>query len=96
MKKLNEILKGISYNILTGTDDIEINDIKYDSRKVEKNDIYISLKGYTTDGHDYIPEAIAKGASVIVVSKMVNIIGDVTVIKVDDSRIKKEYNLMYS
>lgn len=91
MKKLNEILKGISYNILTGTDDIEINDIKYDSRKVEKNDIYISLKGYTTDGHDYIPEAIAKGASVIVVSKMVNIIGDVTVIKVDDSRIALAY-----
>ena len=91
MKKLNEILKGISYNILTGTDDIEINDIKYDSRKVEKNDIYISLKGYTTDGHAYIPEAIAKGASVIVVSKMVNIIGDVTVIKVDDSRIALAY-----
>lgn len=91
MKKLKEVLNGISYSLLSGSDEIEINDIKYDSRKVEKNDIYIALKGYTTDGHDYIPEAIAKGASVIIVSKMVNIIGEVTVIKVDDSRIALAY-----
>ena len=91
MKKLKEILEGISYSILSGTLDTEINDIKYDSRKVEKNDIYVALKGFTTDGHEYIPEAIARGATVIVVSKMVNIIGDVTVIKVDDSRIALAY-----
>ena len=41
MKKLKDILNGISYSILTGSDDIEINDIKYDSRKVKKNDVYI-------------------------------------------------------
>lgn len=91
MKKLKDILKGVSYTVLTGNDDIEINDIKYDSRKVEKDDIYFALKGYTTDGHEYIPEAIAKGAKVIVVSKMLNIVGDVTVIKVDDSRIALSY-----
>ena len=86
MKKLKDILNGISYSILSGSDDIEINDIKYDSRKVKKNDVYIALKGYTTDGHEYIPEAIAKGAKVIIVSKILNIVGDVTIIKVDDSR----------
>ena len=91
MKKLKDILKGISYTVLTGTDDLEINDIKYDSRKVEKNDIYVALKGYTTDGHEYIPEAISKGAKVIIVSKILNIVGDVTVIKVDDSRIALSY-----
>ena len=91
MKKLKDILNGISYSILTGSDDIEINDIKYDSRKVKKNDVYIALKGYTTDGHEYIPEAIAKGAKVIIVSKILNIVGDVTIIKVDDSRIALSY-----
>ena len=44
MKKLKEILEGISYSILSGSLDTEINDIKYDSRKVEKNDIYVALK----------------------------------------------------
>ena len=91
MKKLKDILNGISYSILSGSDDIEINDIKYDSRKVKKNDVYIALKGYTTDGHEYIPEAIAKGAKVIIVSKILNIVGDVTIIKVDDSRIALSY-----
>ena len=91
MKKLKDILNGISYSILTGSDDIEINDIKYDSRKVKKNDVYIAIKGYTTDGHEYIPEAIAKGAKVIIVSKILNIVGDVTIIKVDDSRIALSY-----
>lgn len=89
--KLKDIFNGVSYSLLNGKLDITINDIKYDSRKVTKNDIYVALKGAIKDGHDYIPEAISKGASVIVVSKMVNIHGDVTVIKVDDSRIALSY-----
>lgn len=84
--KLIDVLKGIDYSLLTGNLDTEVNDIKYDSRKVEKGDIYIALKGLTKDGHEYIPEAISKGASVIVVSKMVSIHGNVTIIKVDDDR----------
>jgi len=89
--KLENILKGIDYSLLSGSLDKLINDIKYDSRKVEKDDVYIALKGFTSDGHDYIPEAIAKGASVIVLSKMVSIHGDVTVIKVDDTRTTLSY-----
>lgn len=42
MKKLKDILNGISYSVLSGSLDIEINDIKYDSRKVEKT-IFLSL-----------------------------------------------------
>ncbi|MBE6154447.1 MAG: UDP-N-acetylmuramoyl-L-alanyl-D-glutamate--2,6-diaminopimelate ligase [Firmicutes bacterium] len=89
--KLESILKKIDYSLLSGSLDTLINDIKYDSRKVEKDDIYVALKGFTSDGHDYIPEAISKGASVIVLSKMVSIHGDVTVIKVDDTRIALSY-----
>ena len=91
MKKLKDILKGISYYILNGSDEIEINKIKYDSRKVEKNDIYFALVGYNADGHDYIKEAIKKGASTIVISKIMNIKEEVTVIKVDDTRLALAY-----
>ncbi len=89
--KLEKVLKNLSYVILNGSLDQEINDIKYDSRLVTKNDIYVCLKGYNADGHEYIPEAVSKGASVIVVSKMVNIHGNVTVIKVDDTRVALAY-----
>ena len=89
--KLIDILKGLNYSLLSGSLDTDINDIKYDSRKVTKNDVYIALKGATVDGHDYIPEAISKGASVIVVSKMVSVHGNVTIIKVEDTRISLSY-----
>lgn len=89
--RLIDVLKGLNYSLLNGNLETLINDIKYDSRKVVKNDIYIALKGATVDGHDYIPEAISKGASVIVVSKMVSVHGNVTIIKVDDTRVSLSY-----
>lgn len=40
--------------------------IQTDSRKVETGDIFVAIKGYTVDGHDYIEQAISNGASTIV------------------------------
>ncbi len=40
--------------------------IKADSRKIEKGDIFVAIKGKTYDGHNYINEAIKNGASKIV------------------------------
>lgn len=89
--KLKELLKNISFTLLKGELDTCINDIKYDSRKVTKEDLYIALIGFYTDGHDYIKEAIQNGANTIIVSKMVNIEEKVNVIKVDDTRIALAY-----
>ena len=91
MKKLKDILNGVSYTILKGTNDLEIKNIKYDSRKIEENDLYIALIGFTSDGHDYVSDAIKKGAKVIIISKIMEIEDDVTVIKVDDTRLTLAY-----
>ena len=40
--------------------------IKTDSRKVKEGDIFVALRGIVGDGHDFIPQAIKKGASLIV------------------------------
>ena len=40
--------------------------IKTDSRKVKPGDIFVAIKGYTVDGHDYINQAINNGATTIV------------------------------
>ncbi len=85
-KKLSDLLSNLKYTLIEGNTDILINDIKYDSRKVEENDIFIAIEGFNTDGHEYIPEAISRGAKVIIVSKLVKIHGDVTIIKVEDTR----------
>ena len=45
--------------------------LKYetDSRKVKEGQIFVALVGHTVDGHDYIDQAIANGASKLIVSK---------------------------
>ncbi len=84
--KLEKILEGIKYTVLEGNILGDIKDIKYDSRIVEDGDMYVAIEGFNTSGHEYIPEAISRGAKVIVVSKIMQIHGDVTVIKVNDTR----------
>lgn len=89
--KLKELLINLSYTLLKGNIENEIKDIKYDSRRVTKDDIYVALVGYNSDGHDYIKDAIKNGANTIVVSKIMDIKEDINVIKVDDTRIALAY-----
>ena len=85
--KLKSILKGIDYQVKKGSDDKDIKSIKYDSRKVESNDIFVCIQGYSVDGHDYAHKAQELGASVIVIEKDIEIDGeDLTIIKVNNSR----------
>jgi UDP-N-acetylmuramoyl-L-alanyl-D-glutamate--2,6-diaminopimelate ligase len=43
-----------------------ITSLEYDSRKVETGALYFALPGLHTDGHDYIGDAIKRGAKIIV------------------------------
>ena len=58
----------------------KINSIKTDTRKIEKNDLFIALKGKNYDGNDYIDEALSKGAI-----KCISEIEHENAIKVDDA-----------
>ena len=51
MKKLKEILKHIDYELIKGSLDIEIKDIKDNSQNVEAEDLFIALVGTTADSH---------------------------------------------
>lgn len=84
--KLTDLLKNVDYELVKGSLDVEISDVKDDSRKVEQDDMYIAKVGASSDGHKYIPDVIKKGAKVIVIEKDMDIQEDVTVIKVKSSR----------
>ena len=58
-------LSNILYNYIKKYGDGMIN-IRTDSRKVNKGDIFVALRGIVGDGHDFIPMAIEKGASKII------------------------------
>ncbi|MDX9941232.1 MAG: UDP-N-acetylmuramoyl-L-alanyl-D-glutamate--2,6-diaminopimelate ligase [Bacteroidales bacterium] len=49
-----------------GLMDREIKGLEFDSRKVQSGTLFVAIKGLTTDGHLYIPNAIESGASVVV------------------------------
>ena len=43
----------------------ELKGITFDSRRVEKNDIFLALKGKQVDGHEFIDDALNNGASIV-------------------------------
>ena len=48
--------------------DIEIEGITINSKEVKPNYLFVAIKGYVNDGHNYIEEAFNKGASAIIVN----------------------------
>ncbi|KKU10579.1 MAG: UDP-N-acetylmuramyl-tripeptide synthetase [Candidatus Woesebacteria bacterium GW2011_GWB1_45_5] len=58
-----------------------------DSRKVKKGGIYVAIRGLTSDGHDYIDEAVKNGAVLIYGEKDIKVSG-AKYIRVKDSREK--------
>ena len=56
---IKEILDGVSY-------DFEVNGLQIDSRQVKPGDLFVCIKGYTVDGHDYAIQAVSNGAVGIV------------------------------
>ena len=63
----------------------EVKEIRTDSRKVQKGDVFIAYQGVKVDGHDFINQAIENGASVVVYEGSPSFTG-ATLIKVCNSR----------
>jgi UDP-N-acetylmuramoyl-L-alanyl-D-glutamate--2,6-diaminopimelate ligase len=66
MSILKDILYKVAIEAVKGTTDITIDKMDFDSRKIEKNDVFIAIRGSISDGHDYIEKAIQQGAVAIV------------------------------
>ena len=66
MKLLSEILYKCELIEIEGSTDIAIDGITFDSRKVKDGDMFIAVRGLTSDGHDFILKAIEKGAVAVV------------------------------
>ena len=66
MKLLTHILYKVNPIEIIGNSDIYINQIQFDSRKVNENDVFIAINGTQLDGHQFINTCIKSGAKVIV------------------------------
>lgn len=83
--KLKDIVKDCKMDLIKGNLEVDIKNIRNNSRCVEEGDLFIAEKGFTVDGHDYIQNAIDNGAITIVTEKEISIKEDITIIKVEDT-----------
>ena len=59
MKTLEELYPGCGY-------DTVIRDIKINSRDCGPGDLFVCIRGASADRHDFIPDAVSRGASALV------------------------------
>ena len=91
--ELKKILAGLEGLKVKGSLDVEINNVRNNSNDVSTNDMFVAVKGFDSDGHEHIEEAINNGAKVILaqedtINKNVikEIKDDVTLVLAKDTR----------
>ena len=89
--KLNKLLLGLDNLKAKGSLDVEIKGIESNSKNVKDGYMFIAIKGFSVDGHDYINNAIEAGAKTIMVQegcdlKKIKLPADVTLIMAKDTR----------
>jgi len=68
-KRLASLLEVLQPSAISLAGDPEISGIGYDSRTIREGDLFVAFSGLHSDGHDYVDEAIARGAVAIVHDK---------------------------
>ncbi|MFU0784110.1 MAG: UDP-N-acetylmuramoyl-L-alanyl-D-glutamate--2,6-diaminopimelate ligase [Thermoanaerobacterium thermosaccharolyticum] len=84
--RLADVLKDIEYTIVKGNVDVDIRGICYDSRNSKDGSMFVAIKGFKSDGADYIGDAIERGAVAVLVDREISIDKDITLIKVQNTR----------
>lgn len=86
MKQLSKILFGVSLESVSGNMDVVIKNIRFDSRQVGENDVFVAVKGTQVDGHNFIPTVIEKRPGAIVCERLPEELTEgITYVQVRDS-----------
>lgn len=88
---LKKILLGLENLKVKGNLDIDIKGIENNSKEVKTGYMFIAIKGFETDGHNYINDAIDAGCTAVMIQEgcdlsKINVRNDVTVIMAKDTR----------
>jgi len=68
-----------------GTGDVTVESIEYDSRKVRSGSLFVAIRGFASDGHDFVVEAANRGARAALVEEARGAVG-IPEIVVPDTR----------
>jgi len=84
--KLSALLDAIEVLDVSGSPDVAVNGMTYDSRKVEAGWMFVAVRGHKADGADYVIEAVSKGAAVVVSEEDLQMGAGVTHVRVPHAR----------
>ena len=70
MKRLQDILSKVETLRIVGDATVEVLALNYDSRRVAEGDCFFAVVGVQSDGHNYIPQAVERGARAIVCQRL--------------------------
>jgi UDP-N-acetylmuramoyl-L-alanyl-D-glutamate--2,6-diaminopimelate ligase len=68
--RLDQVLPGAAP---AGARDLQIRGLAYDNRLVEPGTLFFCVPGFTRDGHDFAPDAVARGAAALVVERSLDL-----------------------
>ena len=86
MIALKDILYKATLNAVVGSTSTNVLAVNFDSRKIEKDHLFVAIRGLISDGHDFIDAAIKKGATCIVCESLPSKLQDcVAYVEVDNS-----------
>ncbi|MBR2326223.1 MAG: UDP-N-acetylmuramoyl-L-alanyl-D-glutamate--2,6-diaminopimelate ligase [Alistipes sp.] len=86
---LKELLRGVTYSALSGSDEVEVAGLTYDSRTVTEGSCFFAVAGTAVDGHNFIAKAIEGGAKAVVCQYIPEEIADAdcTFVVVEDTNV---------
>lgn len=88
MRVLRDILYKVPVEEISGTTNLAITEIAFDSRKVKKDGLFVAVRGTNSDGHEYIPTVVKAGVKAVVCEQMPELLGEgVTYVKVTNARL---------
>jgi len=85
--KLKDLIKGVEGCKVEGDSCREVAGLSCVAQEVKPGDCFVAMKGVRADGHDFVDEALRRGASVVVSERSLNLPAGVTGAVVPDSRL---------
>jgi UDP-N-acetylmuramyl-tripeptide synthetase len=84
--RLAELGRGVPGAAVEGNSDVEVSGIAYDSRRVNRGDLFVAVSGINVDGHSYAADAIKSGAAAVAIERPVDLPPGTPVLKVPSTR----------
>ena len=89
--KLSEMLVGVKNYKVRGDEELDIKYVENNSKKIKPGSLFIAVKGFDYDGHDFVEEALENGATAVMLDisadlKKIKMRKGITVILAEDTR----------